>query len=192
MLCWVPQIRISSTHSAFRRCGDISNRVEKLRSLLEHKIDSHTEMTEEVLIQKGYIKDDDGNWSKPKRAQADIFHDHPLLCRDSSGTSGDKEKKGQAGTKDAERSLVESNSGIGTLGPSCVQKSTGQNVLIRITCIRSRLLDEDNLCEKYVVDLLRNSGIIFDDAPDRTKIEVCQKKAGKNLGEFNLIEVFEL
>lgn len=48
--------------------------------------------------------------------------------------------------------------------------------VVRITSRRVRLLDEDNLCEKFLVDGLRYAGIIPDDAPDRCRIITTQKK----------------
>jgi hypothetical protein len=73
-----------------------------------------------------------------------------------------------------------------------VQDGTGGRVLIRVTSIRKRLLDEDNLCEKYHVDLCRYAGILSGDEAGKTKIEVRQVKAGKEEQERTLIEVFSL
>ena len=58
---------------------------------------------------------------------------------------------------------------------------------VRVTSVRNRLLDEDNLCEKYVVDCCRYAGLIPGDAPGQTKIEVDQRKCAK--GEEEHIEV---
>jgi hypothetical protein len=85
---------------------------------------------------------------------------------------------------------LERHLGDGTLGAAQVQKGTGQRILVRVTSFRTRLLDEDNQCEKYHVDLLRYAGVIPTDAPGQTKIEVCQQKVGKGEREFVRIEVF--
>lgn len=87
---------------------------------------------------------------------------------------------------------LESNSGNAALDSKKVQGQSGQKFLVRITSFRKRLLDEDNLCEKYHVDLCRYAGVLPDDAPGEVKIEVCQKKTGKEEPEKTLIEVFEL
>lgn len=71
-----------------------------------------------------------------------------------------------------------------------VQRPIGAKVLVRVESIRSRLLDEDNLCEKYHVDLLRYAGVIPGDTPDEIKIEVRQRKAQKGEQERIVIEVW--
>ena len=70
-----------------------------------------------------------------------------------------------------------------------VQKAVGQRFLVRVTSFRKRLLDEDNLAEKYHVDLLRYAGILPQDTPGICKIEVSQQKSKK---EFTRIEVMQL
>lgn len=59
--------------------------------------------------------------------------------------------------------------------------------LVRVKSFRHRLLDEDNLCEKYHVDCLRYAGIISDDSAAKTKIEVSQEKIGSK--ETERIEI---
>lgn len=73
-----------------------------------------------------------------------------------------------------------------------VQKGSSQRFLVRVTSRRRRLLDEDNLCEKYHVDLLRYAGLIPDDAPDKVKIEVGQVKVGSKEPEEVVIEIEEI
>ncbi len=87
---------------------------------------------------------------------------------------------------------LECDSGNGALVAQEVQGRAGVRFLVRIESVRSRLLDEDNLCEKYHVDLLRYSGVIPDDAPGKTKIEVSQRKAIKDEDEHIVIEVSEI
>ena len=72
-----------------------------------------------------------------------------------------------------------------------VQRRTGERVLVRVTSFRKRLLDEDNLCEKYHIDLCRYAGVILGDEAGQTKIEVCQIKIGKKDKEITLVEVFQ-
>lgn len=61
--------------------------------------------------------------------------------------------------------------------------------LVRVKSFRRRLLDEDNLCEKYHVDCLRYAGIIPTDAPGLCRIETTQQKVGKKEEERVEIEV---
>jgi len=76
------------------------------------------------------------------------------------------------------------------MGAVQVQKAIGGSFLVRVTSYRRRLLDEDNLCEKFHVDLCRYAGIIPSDAPGQTKIEVSQKKVGSKEAEFVRIEIY--
>lgn len=87
-------------------------------------------------------------------------------------------------------SKLESDSGDGDVGAVQIQKGISRRVLVRVTAFRHRLLDEDNGCCKFHVDLCRYSGIISSDAPGTTKIEVAQVKVGKGEREFVRIEVF--
>lgn len=87
---------------------------------------------------------------------------------------------------------LESGACVPPLGAKEVQGFTGQRFLVRVTSIRRRLLDTDNSCEKFHVDLLRYAGVIPDDTPDKIEIEVRQIKAGKGREEETVIEVFEI
>lgn len=52
-----------------------------------------------------------------------------------------------------------------------------------VTSFRRRLLDEDNLCEKYVVDCCRYSGLVSFDSPETTRITVSQQKVTREEDE---------
>lgn len=82
--------------------------------------------------------------------------------------------------------------GDAALGKKQVQRPASGRFLVRVTSVRSRLLDEDNLCEKYHVDCCRYAGFIPSDAPGTTKIEVSQEKAGKDKAEFTRIEIYQI
>jgi hypothetical protein len=71
-----------------------------------------------------------------------------------------------------------------------VQGPVSNRFLVRVTAVRKRLLDEDNLCAKYHVDLCRYSGVIPDDAPGQCQIETRQRKAEKGEQEHSVVEVF--
>jgi hypothetical protein len=87
---------------------------------------------------------------------------------------------------------LERDFGNGALGACEVQSGHSKRVLVRVTSFRKRLLDEDNLCEKYLVDLLRYAGVIPGDEADKAKIKVRQVKVGKAQPEKTVIEVFDL
>lgn len=69
-----------------------------------------------------------------------------------------------------------------------VQKTPRPHFLVRITSHTRTLVDEDNLCEKYHLDLCRYSGIIPEDNPHTAHIETLQVQSQE---EFTRIEIFE-
>lgn len=93
---------------------------------------------------------------------------------------------------DAVRAELEPSDGAGDVGKSKAQKADSRRFLVRVESVRRILLDEDNLCEKYVVDCCRYSGLLPGDRPGQTQIEVRQRKVGKGEEEHTLIEIFEL
>jgi hypothetical protein len=60
---------------------------------------------------------------------------------------------------------------------------------VRVTSYRARLLDPDNLCVKYLIDALRNTGILEDDTPDHIALTVAQKKVKDRSQEKTLLEI---
>lgn len=58
--------------------------------------------------------------------------------------------------------------------------------------MRVRLLDEDNLCEKYHVDCCRYAGLIPDDAPSLVRIQTLQRKARRGEAEHTEVEIYRL
>lgn len=86
---------------------------------------------------------------------------------------------------------LERNSWNGALGQGQIQNLNSGKVLVRLTSYRARLLDEDNLCEKYHIDCCRYAGLIRQDSPGAAKIEVRQEKVAKGEPEFVRIEIFE-
>ena len=84
---------------------------------------------------------------------------------------------------------LERNLGNGPLAKGEAEKGNSERVLVRVTSVRKRLIDEDNLAEKYHVDCCRYAGLIHGDEPSKTKIEVCQRKAAKDESEHTIIEI---
>ena len=62
----------------------------------------------------------------------------------------------------------------GPLAAGATQEIHPGRFLVRVTSFRRRLLDEDNLCEKYVVDCCRYAGLLPADDAGAAKIEVSQ------------------
>ncbi len=80
----------------------------------------------------------------------------------------------------------------GAVGKVEMERPARRRFLVRVTAVRTRLLDEDNLCEKYHVDLLRYAGVISGDEAGTTRIETRQRKAHKDEAERIIIEVYEV
>ena len=72
-----------------------------------------------------------------------------------------------------------------------LQRGGATGFLIRVRSFRRKLLDEDNLCEKYVVDCCRYAGLLPGDSPGQTKIEVSQQKVDPGAAEFIRIEIYQ-
>jgi hypothetical protein len=89
-------------------------------------------------------------------------------------------------------SELERGFGDGTLGQIQAQAGLGQKFRVVVTSYRKRLLDEDNLCEKYLVDLCRYIGALPKDSPGTATIEVKQEKIQSNEEEKCLIEIYQL
>jgi len=88
--------------------------------------------------------------------------------------------------------VVESNPRNGALAKKKAQKLAGPSFHVHVESVRNRLLDEDNLCEKFHVDLLRYAGIIPGDSASEVRIETTQRKAEKGESETVVITVTPL
>jgi len=64
--------------------------------------------------------------------------------------------------------------------------------LVRVTSVRSRLIDTDNLVPKWHIDALRYAGILPSDAPDKARIETSQRKAKDGEAPHTQIQVIEI
>lgn len=60
---------------------------------------------------------------------------------------------------------------------------------VRVTSVRKRLLDPDNLSPKYHIDALRYAQVISGDSPDKITLKVEQRKAKKGEAEFTEIQI---
>lgn len=88
--------------------------------------------------------------------------------------------------------IVEPDSRDAPLATRQIQEATARRFLVRITSIRKRLLDSDNPCEKFLVDLCRYAGVICDDNYQQTKVEVVQRKCAKGETEKTVIQVWSI
>ncbi len=89
-------------------------------------------------------------------------------------------------------SVVERNDEHEPLAKGQVQEAATARVFVRVTSVRKRLLDEDNLCEKFHVDCCRYAGLLLSDAPGKTSIKTTQRQAGKGEKEHIIIEITDI
>lgn len=79
--------------------------------------------------------------------------------------------------------------------PLAAQEIQGQasgRVLVVVTSFRKYDCDDDGLCEKYIIDLLRYAGILSGDSQKHCKIETSFRKAKKGEAERTEIDIYEL
>jgi hypothetical protein len=93
---------------------------------------------------------------------------------------------------DGENTKLECNSLTPPLGKNKAKKGDSAKFSVRVTSFRHRLLDEDNICAKYHVDLCRYAGILPSDAPATTRIQATQEKIRSEEKEYTLIEIEKL
>ena len=78
------------------------------------------------------------------------------------------------------------------LAESQVKANDSRFYLVRVTSVRSRLIDTDNLVPKWHIDALRYAGILPSDAPDKARIETSQRKAKDGEAPHTQIQVIEI
>lgn len=87
---------------------------------------------------------------------------------------------------------MERGAGDGALAARQDEERNSGKFLVRVTSRRKRLIDEDNLAEKFHVDCCRYAGWLPSDAPECASIEVRQEKVGKGEAEETLVDIFAL
>ena len=77
----------------------------------------------------------------------------------------------------------------GTLAKDESEKGTASRVHLRITSVRKRLIDPDNLFAKSTIDCLRYAGLLVDDCENQISLEIGQKKITKGEEPHTTIEI---
>ena len=85
--------------------------------------------------------------------------------------------------------LMERNLSNESLEADQAEAASSTRYTVRVTSYRRRLLDEDNLCEKFHIDSLRYAGILPSDAPERCHIETFQIKVSTKKEEKTVLEI---
>ena len=84
---------------------------------------------------------------------------------------------------------LEQDTRHGSLAKKPIETHTTSRVHIRFESVRKRLLDPDNICEKWTLDCLRYIGVIRGDEPDKITLETTQRRASKNEEEHTEITI---
>jgi hypothetical protein len=84
---------------------------------------------------------------------------------------------------------LERNPGDATLAAPQAEAGHPQRVFVRVTSVRKRLLDPDNLCEKYHVDCCRYAGFLLGDSDKHLTLTTNQRKAAKGEEEHTEIQI---
>jgi len=87
---------------------------------------------------------------------------------------------------------LERDRGHAPLPASPLKKGPPARFLVCVKDVRRRLLDEDNLCEKFHVDLLRYSGVLPSDSPAQATIQTTQRKCEEGEEPHTEIEVYQI
>ena len=82
---------------------------------------------------------------------------------------------------------LEQDSRNGPLAAKPIEAPMPGRVHIRFESVRKRLLDPDNISQKWALDCLRYIGVIRGDEPDKITLETTQRKAAKGEEEHTEI-----
>jgi hypothetical protein len=85
---------------------------------------------------------------------------------------------------------LERNLSGSPLGKNQDESGTTTRVHIRFVSVRKRLIDPDNLAEKWLLDCLRNCRAIDGDEPEKITLETTQRKVTKGEAEHTRIDIY--
>ncbi len=84
---------------------------------------------------------------------------------------------------------LESNLSYEPLAEEKLQRDVQERYIVRIESVRKHMLDTDNICSKYITDLLRYSYIISSDDFEQTTIQTTERKCMPEEQEHTKIEI---
>jgi hypothetical protein len=108
-----------------------------------------------------------GKTATPAKSKGNAHHDPAVLTAALERAQADYL---------ASLAVVERHLCDGPLAKGQTEGGHPRKFLVRVTSFRVRLLDEDNLCEKYHVDLCRYAGLLRADDPGQARIVTTQEK----------------
>jgi hypothetical protein len=130
-----------------------------------------------------------------QRAGFEVHNGKLERIKDATDIRADRIKRGRAnllGDGSGQAAELERTSWNAALVAAQTQAANSGRFLVRVISVRRRLLDEDNLCEKYHVDCCRYAGVLPKDSPGTAKIEVTQEKAEPGAAEEVRIEIYKI
>lgn len=96
---------------------------------------------------------------------------------------------GGGGDRKGPGAVLERRAGDAALGKAQTKGADSGKFFVRVTSFRRRLLDEDNLCEKYHVDCCRYAGLLPSDSAAKARIVTTQEKVGSEAEERTVISI---
>lgn len=118
---------------------------------------------EELLRSKGYELNSKGEWWKPSLETRSL----PPAPKHQPNTGND------------------------SVAESARETDVPSFRVVRVTSYRTRLVDERNLWDKYLVDSLVRAQLLRDDSPQWCRVEVHQVKVGLKSDERTEVEISE-
>ncbi len=131
------------------------------------------------------------HWAKLAAAPPTLRKPHEAITRTQGAGLPSQRPKDEETSGDAVRPVLEQCPAIRAPRKARAKAQDSKRLLVRVTSVRLRLIDEDNLCEKYVVDCCRYAGLLPGDGPATTRIQATQRKVEKGESEHTLIEIYE-
>ena len=137
------------------------------------------------LTSRGFKKVKPGVWAKPeKKADAETEPNQERRGDAGTGRRGEESVVGAGGESKPRAKRVcapklECGDAPKRKGKAQDHREGSARYVVRIVSFRSRTIDDDNLCEKGVVDSLRYAGLLPDDNHGQARIITWQVQCPK-------------
>ena len=133
-------------------------------------------MDPQLLRDRGFTEVKPGVWGKAE-APTPVRREAPKVGKPGAfARAGNERDAGALRTRVAKLEHGDAGACAGAPG---VQSQSPARFSVRVVSWRARLIDDDNLCEKFVVDGLRYAGLLPDDCHGEARISTHQEKCEK-------------
>lgn len=146
--------------------------------------------TPELLEQRGYVQTKCGRWEKKAVAtEGAAVAAVPGHKQSGAAVVVEARGKGSPRARRAPAGKLEQCDADAPGAEAPGSEAGAARFVVRVIGYRHRLLDDDNVCEKHVVDSLRYAGLLPDDTHAQTRIVPWQVQCrkGEERTEITLI-----